>query len=352
MTQTAMSCEYACVFGVSEHESHDIELMPGNSHIIYHQHLSSIVIRSTRNKTFWFVIMKLDRKYIAPNVPRFTQMDGEAIVMKVADWKVTAATTLQDLWDKRTRFTMVPLEEAIYERWHEGRLVLLGDAVHKVTPNAGHGGNTAVESAATLSNLLSKASGGTGNLRLDYPSMISVFQEYQRDRQKRVQTACTMSSMATRLQALDSSLWKILGLHVVPFFGEEMEANGASELMIGGQPLDFVEYKGKSGTVPWEGWISSKIPFPYPEHILVKLMEKNGAATCILLATWIASECHGSALVSVRNAFGLKEYYESISTAPLRPWATVAACMNLIPIGVIIAVEALRRDNARQMTIM
>lgn len=48
------------------------------------------------------------------------------------------------------------VEEIRQERWHEGRAVLLGDAVHAMTPNIGQGAGMAMEDAAVLAEELSK----------------------------------------------------------------------------------------------------------------------------------------------------------------------------------------------------
>jgi 2-polyprenyl-6-methoxyphenol hydroxylase-like FAD-dependent oxidoreductase len=48
------------------------------------------------------------------------------------------------------------VEELSLERWGEGRAVLLGDAVHAMTPNIGQGAGMAMEDAAVLADELSK----------------------------------------------------------------------------------------------------------------------------------------------------------------------------------------------------
>ena len=131
----AMFSEYACAFGVSIYDSDDPEFIPGHAHITYNQQKSSIVILSTRRKKFWFLILKHCKKHYAPQIPRYSAEDAEAAILENKDLHVTTRTTIAELWAHRTKFTMVSLEEAVFERWHEGRLVLLGDAVHKVTPN-------------------------------------------------------------------------------------------------------------------------------------------------------------------------------------------------------------------------
>ena len=46
--------------------------------------------------------------------------------------QVTEKTNMRDLWDKRTKFAMVSLEEVVFDKWWEGRVCLVGDSAHKV----------------------------------------------------------------------------------------------------------------------------------------------------------------------------------------------------------------------------
>jgi len=49
------------------------------------------------------------------------------------------------------------VEELQAERWYDGRVALLGDAVHAMTPNIGQGAGMAMEDAAVLADELSKS---------------------------------------------------------------------------------------------------------------------------------------------------------------------------------------------------
>ncbi|KAJ5980534.1 monooxygenase, partial [Penicillium waksmanii] len=61
----------------------------------------------------------------------------------------------EKVYEKALVKTHLDLEEASYEYWHKDRYVCIGDSIHKMTPNAGQGGNSAIESVATLSYHLS-----------------------------------------------------------------------------------------------------------------------------------------------------------------------------------------------------
>ena len=61
-------------------------------------------------------------------------------------------------------------------RWHRGRVVAIGDAVHATSPSAGQGASLALEDAITLARALR-----------DAPDHETAFAEYQRTRQPRVE---------------------------------------------------------------------------------------------------------------------------------------------------------------------
>lgn len=46
--------------------------------------------------------------------------------------RATERTSMKDLWDKRTKFAMVSLEEVVFVEWQNERTVLVGDSAHKV----------------------------------------------------------------------------------------------------------------------------------------------------------------------------------------------------------------------------
>lgn len=63
--------------------------------------------------------------------------------------------TLGDMYDRTPKdlISKVSLEEKIFETWFGGRIVLLGDACHKLNPAGGQGAFTAMQDAMTLANL-------------------------------------------------------------------------------------------------------------------------------------------------------------------------------------------------------
>ncbi|KAI9739989.1 MAG: hypothetical protein M1818_005045 [Claussenomyces sp. TS43310] len=352
-------------------------LFEGSSQIVQQENRTSIVISSTRNRVFWFIVLKHDKIYAYPNIPRYTTEQAKAIMEKACIGQhVTELTNLRDIWNKRSKFAMVSLEEVVFKQWHEERIVLVGDSVHKaslghqVTPNAGHGGNTAIESAATLTNLLHDANLGIKG-SLDYAGLREIFHTYQANRMERVDFASGASSATTRIQALDNPLWKTIAT-LLPILGEDFEVNSASNLIMRGEPLKFIKYKGKEGNVPWDGWTvdqtahESKIP-PGSRSIQ-KLVYLSIGASMLLLLSQSGFFDGGSVVSAISTAFNssfnsseLRNYYlgkeasvavagawlptQVSSNSASSVWGSFAACMNLLPVGTIVALEAFRKSN-------
>ncbi|KAF9361462.1 hypothetical protein BGX34_007123 [Mortierella sp. NVP85] len=80
---------------------------------------------------------------------------NEAMIKEIYDF-ATPYGPLGQFIDKTPsdRITRVFLEEKMFETWHHGRVVLIGDAAHKMLPSAGQGAVNAMQDAVILANCL------------------------------------------------------------------------------------------------------------------------------------------------------------------------------------------------------
>ncbi|KAF9118070.1 hypothetical protein BGW39_001498 [Mortierella sp. 14UC] len=64
--------------------------------------------------------------------------------------------TMGDIYDltPKEQISKVMLEEKVFDTWHSGRTVLLGDACHKLDPSGGHGAVTSMHDALAIANLI------------------------------------------------------------------------------------------------------------------------------------------------------------------------------------------------------
>ena len=156
--KSAMHAEYRCMFGITTPAK--LGVPRGSQLVTYDKDLSSITIFGKDNVIYFFLFEKLDRIYGTDEIPHYSEADAERYAKKYASFPIHeggngwSKITFGDLWKIRKSSRLVPLEEAQYKRWTFGRIALLGDAIHKGTPNSGPGGNNAIESAAALANEL------------------------------------------------------------------------------------------------------------------------------------------------------------------------------------------------------
>ncbi|KAF9570514.1 hypothetical protein EC968_001736 [Mortierella alpina] len=159
-----------------------------------------------RDDPFYTIYMPLPENRISwaviQNVPRADSHKGDGF--RFSEWGPEAAMemadfvrhqpnpfngTLGDIIDQTPKdlISKILLEEKFFEAWYEDRVVLLGDACHKVVPSAGLGANLAILEGVHLCNLL-----------VDLPNVSQrnitmVFEEYYSQRSKIAKAALANS---------------------------------------------------------------------------------------------------------------------------------------------------------------
>jgi FAD dependent monooxygenase len=146
----------------------------------------------------------------------------EAQVIEFSDFNLTDKLTLKEVMSKTTSLSYLPLEEANHDTWTWGRIVCLGDAIHKMTPNMGQGGNQAIESAAVLTNCLVEMLARNKTKDVGIGEVENALKKYQSIRQKRSKRFVDLSGALTRNEAL--ATWKntLRFLYMEPLSAEVM----------------------------------------------------------------------------------------------------------------------------------
>ncbi|KAF8950128.1 hypothetical protein BGZ46_004747, partial [Entomortierella lignicola] len=186
-----------CLVGVSEPVDPEQYPVVKNNYADFH-----IVI--PKKEPFYAIYMPLPHNRISwaviQNVPRGDASKGEGF--RFSDWGPEATMemanfvrhqanpfggTLGDIIDKSPMISKIMLEEKYFEAWYEDRVVLLGDACHKVVPSAGLGANLAILEGVHLCNLLYDMS------TVSQKNITKVFQTYHSQRAAIAKTALEKS---------------------------------------------------------------------------------------------------------------------------------------------------------------
>lgn len=212
---------------------------------------SMLVITGKGGRVFWFYHEKLDKIYQhgAESYPRFNQTDVEAMAVKNAWRHCNETVTLGDLWKHRLSCTLVPLEEALFERWSWNRLATVGDNAHKMTPNHGQAGNNAVESAAALANELKRLA-DSGVVTAD--TIRVALGRWHQKRKVRIEATVKEAALICRMQTLDTLMARILLFYVMPN-ATELLLTLVTDTLIGAEYLDYLPLPARSfeGSCPY-----------------------------------------------------------------------------------------------------
>ncbi|KAG0070909.1 hypothetical protein BGZ89_012060 [Linnemannia elongata] len=91
-------------------------------------------------------------------------------------------------------------EETLFETWHHGRTLLIGDACHRMFPNAAHQGATnAMEDAVILANLFHDLPSASSE------NLVELFKDFQADRYPRAKAQMLMNRKVDRI--LSGQTW-------------------------------------------------------------------------------------------------------------------------------------------------
>ncbi|RDH28589.1 hypothetical protein BDQ94DRAFT_174662 [Aspergillus welwitschiae] len=248
--RNSTTTEYCCIFGIS---SCVPTLEVGDQINAFHDNLTLIVFIGRNKRAFWFVVKKLDQKYTYPDRPRFGDQYMNQLCEKLSDHHLTKNLTFGQVWTTRIVASMTALEENVFRTWFHGRIVCIGDSVHKMTPNIGQGANLAIEDAAVLTNLLHGALLKARRQRLPDSEVQTLLQEYYSTRYGRVKRVYTASRYMVRFQARDGFLNRLLGRYVLPFLADVPAVLGTGTIR-GSPTINFLPLPEKDGP----GWKKNK----------------------------------------------------------------------------------------------
>ncbi|OCK82440.1 FAD/NAD(P)-binding domain-containing protein [Lepidopterella palustris CBS 459.81] len=230
--------EYKCIFAVSRNDQASPMMPDSTVHNVYYNNFSAISATGVPGLVFWFLFAKTSLTR-TPKCPRFTNEDMKNLVGQYGHAKVGPSYTIEDLWNQRVKASMAPLEEGVIRQWSHGRVVLIGDAVHKMTINAGLGGNTAYEGVARFSNLLYDLLQQSPNPSLS--ELSNIFEVYQAAHKPRAESVKTVSSWITRYEAQDTWYLKLALRWLMPYISDATKAETYANFSRQGPWLKFLQ---------------------------------------------------------------------------------------------------------------
>jgi FAD dependent monooxygenase len=127
--KTAMYTQYKGMFGVSSRGGLP-SLGDADVHTIYGQDVIKLLFTQP-GVAYWGISFK-DEYSKPPKAYRPDHDEQESIGERLRDIKMTDDLTFGQLWENRTRYGVLNIEEGILEKWYAGRIVLVGDSAHKV----------------------------------------------------------------------------------------------------------------------------------------------------------------------------------------------------------------------------
>ncbi|KAI1455539.1 hypothetical protein F4805DRAFT_468721 [Annulohypoxylon moriforme] len=201
-----------------------------------------------------FVALK---RHPEPSVNRakYTKEDIEKFVTSITNVAICPGITFNDVWTRTNKdlSVMVNQEEGFMSRWHYGRIVIVGDSVHKISSYQGLGMTCGLHSAALLANLLQNLV-TTTEPQPSVAALSRVSSLYQKERQCEVKPIWNGSYSATREVMRRSWMSWIWDRYILPWIDKEKLFRGiipSMTLIRHGNILSYVPFVGQQGAIPW-----------------------------------------------------------------------------------------------------
>ncbi|OTA99365.1 hypothetical protein M426DRAFT_16488 [Hypoxylon sp. CI-4A] len=192
----------------------------------------------------------------------YSEADVEAYFKRHAELPITENIKVKDVYKHKFKAGMTNLEEGILKHWSWNRIVLVGDACHKFTPNQGLGYNNGLQDVAALVNELH----GLVAKDASPPSIDAItgaFTRYQAVRSTWIKKDYESSAQWTRMSAWPGLFYRLLDRYImpsIPFFNSYLLNSVLSDKVSNCPSLQYLEtgepFKGK---VPWKNPIRAPV---------------------------------------------------------------------------------------------
>ncbi|KAF8932601.1 hypothetical protein EDD21DRAFT_379031 [Dissophora ornata] len=202
------------------------------------------------NRLCWGVVMQIDSPAASKEVAfRNSEWDSDAddsIMHKVYDSKTPVGGVVRDLVSAtpKDNLSKIFLEEKLFETWYHGRIVLLGDACHKLYPSAGQGAVNAMQDAVVLANGIYDMGEVTVN------NITTVFKDFYEERYPHVKKMMAKSKIMGTIQYGQTWKERVVRFIVFNCIPKSVKAEQFIKDTAYRPQATFLEYVENRGTIP------------------------------------------------------------------------------------------------------
>jgi 2-polyprenyl-6-methoxyphenol hydroxylase-like FAD-dependent oxidoreductase len=216
----------------------------------------SIMYFSGPNRGWFFLYKRLPK----PTRERtnYSDTDVDSVAREFLEFPLTRTVKVKDVWPRMLGAGLTNLEEGIVQHWSLGRIVLVGDACHKMTTHLGLGFNNGIQDVVVLCNNLREAMNAAAPN--ETPSAAALTETFEKYKAVRMSSECSlkddvwMSGFETRMHAWHNKCYYILSRYLVllPWTESFVMRYVMTPQFRKGQVLDYVlREEPMKGMVSW-----------------------------------------------------------------------------------------------------
>ncbi|KAK2048778.1 FAD/NAD(P)-binding domain-containing protein [Colletotrichum somersetense] len=236
----AVPCEHACIFGTAKPTP---GIAPGQVISAHGDGTVAGLMGGVNGEVFvfWFwTLPASQRSCPVDDIPRFDDEDKRRELARAADVLIGEnGLRFRAVADNLEYSGVTALPHFVMRRWHYGRILILGDAAHKFNPLVGQGGNSCIESCASLVNAL-KDRGLVGGTSWALPELAKAFAAVEHQRIGRVEDMVEKCQDAMRTSAWDTLKGRLVFKYIMPIMPTSLWLNYYSDQISGGLSLKGV----------------------------------------------------------------------------------------------------------------
>jgi FAD dependent monooxygenase len=133
--KSAMYTQFKGFFGVSEQDGLP-DAGPADCSTGLGENITKLLFTSL-GQAYWALIYR-DEFSQPPKRYRPNEAEKDELAERFKDVKFAETLTFGDMYKNKTRSGLLNIEEGILEKWHAGRILLVGDSAHKVCQTSHH----------------------------------------------------------------------------------------------------------------------------------------------------------------------------------------------------------------------